>query len=130
MVVRVSGQSVAVPLGLPLQPPQFFDGGVLGQPTNSGRTIRSEFAVLPEAVIKLGYRFRDRSRFYVGYNFLYLSSVLRPGDQIDPGLDVNRIPNFPLPGTIPRLATVRPGVPLKDSDVFVQGISFSLQWKW
>src|SRR5581483_10792250 len=86
-VVSVSGQSVAVPLGFPPQWPMYFPGGVLAQPTNSGRFVRTAFAVLPEAVVKVGYRFQDRSRLYVGYNFLYLSEAVRPGDQVDSVVD-------------------------------------------
>jgi hypothetical protein len=54
--------------------------------------------------------------------------VLRPGDQIDTGLDVTRIPNFPLPGNVQPLPQVRPAVLLRDTGVFAQGISFGLSW--
>jgi hypothetical protein len=128
-VVRVSGQSVAVPLGLPLQPPQFFNGGVLGQPSNSGRSVRSVFAVLPEAVVKVGYRFRDRSRFYVGYNFLYLSEAVRPGDQVDMTVDPSQVP---LLGRTPAGGAVaaRPAPVLDCSDFWVQGLIFGLEYRY
>ena len=76
-----------------------FAGGLLALPgANIGRYTQSKFAVVPEAGVKIGYHLTPNLRLAVGYNFLYLSSVLRPGDQIDTGLDVTRIPNFPLPG--------------------------------
>jgi len=59
-----------------------------------------------------------------------LRTILALALSIDPGLDVTRIPNFPLPGNPARLATVRPAPTLRDSDVFAQGISFSLTWTW
>jgi hypothetical protein len=128
-VVRVSGQSVAVPLGLPLQPPQFFAGGVLGQPSNSGRFVRSVFAVLPEAVVKVGYRFRDRSRFYVGYNFLYLSEAVRPGDQVDTTVDPSQVPLLGRPSAGGAVAA-RPGPMLACSDFWVQGLIFGLEYRY
>ncbi|HVK17133.1 MAG TPA: BBP7 family outer membrane beta-barrel protein [Fimbriiglobus sp.] len=108
-----------------------FGGGLLALPgANIGRFTQEQFAVVPEVGFKVGLHVTPRLRAAVGYNFLYLSSVLRPGDQIDTGLDVTRIPNFPLPGTITPLQTVRPAVPLRDSGVFAQGVTFSLQYTW
>jgi hypothetical protein len=128
-VVRVSGQSVAVPLGFPLQPPQFFTGGVLGQPSNSGRSVRSVFAVLPEAVVKVGYRFRDRSRFYVGYNFLYLSEAVRPGDQVDTTVDPSQVPLLGR-ASAGGAGAERPAAVLARSDFWVQGLIFGLEYRY
>ena len=106
-------------------------GGLLAVPgANIGTFTRNRFGVVPEVGVKLGLHVTPHLRLAVGYNFLYLNNALRPGDQIDPGLDVTRIPNFPLPGTVQRLAAVRPAPTLRDTDVFAQGISFSLQWNW
>jgi hypothetical protein len=111
--------------------PGVFPGGLLVQPgANMGTFSQRKFGVLPEVGLKLGYYVTPRLRLAVGYNFLYLNSVLRPGQQIDPALDVTRIPNFPLPGNIQPVAGVHPSVPLKTTDVFAQGISFSLQYTW
>src|SRR5262249_27610747 len=58
-------------------------GGLLAQRTNIGHFDRDEFAVVPEATINFGYQVNCHIRVYVGYTFLYWSSVFRPGDQID-----------------------------------------------
>ena len=106
-------------------------GGLLALPdANIGRFTKHRFGVVPEVGVKVGFDVTPHLRLAVGYNFLYLNSVIRPGDQIDTGLDVTRIPNFPLPGNPQRLGTVRPAPTLRDTDVFAQGISFSLQWNW
>jgi hypothetical protein len=107
-----------------------FPGGLLALPgANIGTFERDRFAVLPEVGLKLGYHVTPNLRLAVGYNFLYLSHAVRPGDQIDTGLDVTRIPNFPVPGARP-LPVVRPTVPFNDTGVFIQGINFSLQWSF
>lgn len=106
-------------------------GGLLAVPgANIGSYSQSRFGVLPEVGLTVGVYVTPNVRLGVGYNFMYLNSVVRPAGQIDPVLDVTRIPNFPV-GTVPAAATVRPsGYPLKTSDFFVQGITFSLMWSF
>ena len=107
------------------------NGGLLALPgANIGTFGQEKFGVLPEAGFKLSYDVTPHWKVGVGYNFLYLNSVVRAGQQIDPLLDVNRIPNFPLPGPIPSLAATRPSVPFRTTDVFAQGVSFSVQYTW
>lgn len=106
-------------------------GGLLALPgANIGRHSQNRFAVMPEVGLQIGYHVTQHMRLAVGYNLLYLSSVLRPGDQIDTGLDVTRIPNFPLVPSPTPLAVARPWVPMKETDFFAQGISFSVQFTW
>jgi len=111
--------------------PAAFTGGLLALPgANIGKFSQDKFAALPEVGFKIGYHLTPRWRVAVGYNFMYLSSVLRPSENIDTGLDVTRIPNFPLPGTTPAVGGVRPTVNLRDSGVFAQGVSFSVQFNF
>lgn len=111
--------------------PAVAAGGLLALPgANIGRYEQNRFAVMPEVGLQVGYHLTSHWRVAVGYNFLYLSSVLRPGDQIDTGLDVTRIPNFPLNPAPAPLGVTRPFVPLKETDFFAQGMSFSVQFTW
>ncbi len=104
-------------------------GGLLALPgANIGTFRQSKFGVLPDAGLTLGVYVTPNVRLGVGYNLMYLNSVVRPADQIDQVIDVRRIPNFPV-GTVPAIAGVRPSAfPLKTTDFFVQGINFSLMW--
>ena len=130
MVVRASGQTVASSPGFPVPSVLALPGGVLAQPTNSGRFLRTAFAVLPEAAVKVGYRFRDRSRFYLGYNFLYLSEAVRAGDQVDPVADAAEAPVFGPVGDGLSAAAVRPVPVLARSDFWVQGLVFGLEYRY
>lgn len=104
-------------------------GGLLALPgANIGNYSQNKFAVVPEFGINVGYHLTPNCRLYVGYTFLYASSVLRPGDQIDTNIDVTRIPNFPTQAT--RLNTVRPAPNLNTTDFTAQGIQFGVQFKW
>jgi hypothetical protein len=106
-----------------------FPGGLLALPgANIGRVEDDEFTVVPQVGVNLGYRITERITLFGGYSFLYWSSVVRPGDQIDPVLDVNRIPNFvtdPTPVIPPR-----PANPFKRSDLWVHGLNFGVALNW
>ncbi len=108
-----------------------YGGGLYAQPgANAGNYTQNKFAVLPEAGLNLGYHITPNFRVFVGYNFLYLSSVLRPADVIDPNIDAARIPNFTVPGNPAPLPFPRPTPQLNTTDFFAQGISFGMQWTW
>ena len=51
---------------------------------------RDRFAVLPEFGFDVGYQLTSRWRSFIGYNFLYISDVARPGNQIDGGVNLFR----------------------------------------
>lgn len=108
------------------------EGGLLAlSGANIGTWKQSKFGVLPDAGLTLGVYLTPNVRLGVGYNIMYLNSVVRPSGQIDPRLDVTRIPNFPV-GNVPAVTGgVRPNIlPLRTTDFFVQGITFSLNWSF
>lgn len=72
-------------------------GGLLALPSNIGSFSSTRFSVVPEIGGSVGYYVTDWLRLSVGYNFLYWSSVVRPGDQIDRNLNSNQIPGFNVP---------------------------------
>ena len=86
--------------------------------------------MLPEVGVNVGYQVTDSLRAFTGYNFLFLSSVLRPGDVIDPVIDITNVPRFgqglnPIPSGLNRPAPI-----LNDSTYWAQGISFGLEWRY
>jgi hypothetical protein len=109
-----------------------YQGGLLAVPgANLGAFNQNKFAVLPEVGLNLGYHVTPRMRVFVGYNFLYLSNVLRPAGVIDTVVDAARIPNFPLPGNPTPLGGLpRPTPQMRTTDFFAQGISFGLSFTW
>ncbi|HEY8503355.1 MAG TPA: BBP7 family outer membrane beta-barrel protein, partial [Gemmataceae bacterium] len=109
---------------VPGQAPSPRPGGLLAQRTNSGRFRSDDFAVVPEATVRLGYRLTDNISAFAGYTFLYWSDVARPGDQIDTVLNPTQIP----PGTLQGPA--RPAFLDGDSDFWVQGVSVGLEVRY
>lgn len=76
-----------------------------------GGYSKNRFAVAPEAQLNVGYQISPYLRALVGYDFLFLSSVARPGNQIDNNYDgVNR-----------------PTVFLASSTYWAQGLTMGLQ---
>lgn len=123
-VVKISGQTVGVAELTSGPQVSYLPNGVFGQPSNSGRFEKSQFAVLPEAGVRLGYELSERSRFFVGYNFLYVSRAVRAADQIDRVVDLSQTAQTAVG------AGVRPEVAFDRSDLWVQGISFGLEWRY
>jgi hypothetical protein len=121
------GQSRLLPNGTVGQ----YAGGLYALPgANMGTYTQSKFAVMPEAGFNVGYHITPGWRVFVGYNFLYLSSVLRPANMIDPNIDASRIPNFAVPGSPAPLPFARPQPMMTTTDFFAQGITFGMQWTW
>jgi hypothetical protein len=95
-------------------------GGLYALPSNIGRYTSSEFGVVPEGTVKLGLKLGDTARVYVGYNFLYLSAAVRPGDQIDRTLDPTQVAALNPGGAFGGLD--RPRVPFVRSEWWAQGL--------
>jgi hypothetical protein len=105
-------------------------GGLYALASNIGRFERTDFAIANEVGIKLGYEINDHWRIYAGYNLMYLSNVVRAGDQID------RVVNFtgmaPGPGNLnPAIVQpARPAVLFRQSDFWAQGGQFGIEYHW
>ena len=107
--------------------PRTFNSGLLALSSNSGTFTRDRFAVVPEVGLRVGYQVTNNLRVFVAYNFLYISEVVRPGDQIDRILNTNLIPPF---SPAAPAGPVHPVVPFKSTDLWVQGVSFGLEWRY
>ena len=69
---------------------QLFQGGVFTQPSNIGNHQRDVFAVIPEFRYDLSFDLTPNMRLLAGYTFLWASSVARPGNQVDPNINLTQ----------------------------------------
>jgi hypothetical protein len=104
------------------------NGGLYAGPSNSGHYIQDTFAIVPEVDLKLGYQISCHVKANVGYTFLYWSDVARPGQQIDPNVNPNRVPTFiefgnPGGGNSPQRQ-------FYTTDYYAQGVTFGLEFSW
>lgn len=104
-------------------------GGILAQPTNIGRYYRSEFGVVPEIGLNLGYQVTPHIEVLMGYSFLYWNSVVRPGNTVDHTGNASQIPSDQ--GFVPGAAVPpRPAFGFNSSDFWAQGINFGLAFRY
>ena len=102
--------------------------GFLASGSNSGHFTRDRFAVVPELGINVGCQITPHMRAFVGYSFLYWSSVVRPGDQVDVNLSGTQIPTDTRFN--PVAGPARPAVLLRDTDFWAQGINCGLEFRY
>ncbi len=78
--------------------------------------------MVPEIGFNVGRQVTNNIRLYVGYTFLYWSSVVRPGDQIDFVVNPTQLPTSAGPGML--VGPARPAPLFRESDFWAQGINF------
>lgn len=103
-------------------------GGLLALPTNIGNYSRDQFTVVPQIGINVGRQLTNHVRVYVGYTSIYWSSVVRPGDQIDPVINTTQLPTPTGPGTL--VGPARPAFAFHDSGLWAHGINAGVQFGW
>jgi hypothetical protein len=123
-IVRINGSTTITP---PTGAVVTRAGGLLTQPTNIGRYSRNEFTYIPELGFNVGYQVTPQCRAFVGYSFLYWSEVVRPGDQIDVGLNTTQLPTLGGTGTL--TGPARPAFTFHDSGFWAQGINLGVQFR-
>ena len=102
------------------------NGGLLAQRTNIGGYSRNQLGVVPELGATLGYQVSQRLRFTAGYSFIYWSNVVRPGDQIDTTVNPNLLP----PENPTQTAFLNPSFAFRETDYWIQGVSFGSEYRW
>lgn len=93
-MVNVDGTTTLVSGG-PFVTAATAPGGFLASGNFNGRRSETRFAVLPEGDFKVGYQFTSWMNAFVGYSVLYVSSVARPGDQVNRNIAVTQLPTSP-----------------------------------
>lgn len=101
-----------------------FPGGIFTQPTNIGCQHQSRFAVVPDVQLKVGYALTQHLRATVGYDFLYVSSVVRPGDQIDRVVNTTQLGGAALGGV------ARPMPLFNTTDFYAHGLNLGLEYRY
>ena len=70
--------------------------------SNIGRHQRDELAFIPEVGLDVGWQLTRHVKVSAGYSLLWVSTVTRAGEQIDPVVNVTQLPiqsgNRPLVG--------------------------------
>jgi hypothetical protein len=103
-------------------------GGLLANASNIGRFTHNDFAVIPEIQLNLGVNLTHSLSAFIGYNFMYMNNVIRPGTQLSPVVDSTSVPlsaNYGAGGSVP---AVHPNFVL--TNYWLQGANFGLSFKY
>jgi hypothetical protein len=119
--VDIGGATVVT---VPGQSPVANAGGLLALPSNSGHFTSDHLAFACEVGITLGYQLTDHLRLSAGYSLLYLTDVVRPGDEIDLVVNASQIPPGPLTGP------ARPLFALHSTDFWAHGATVNLELRY
>lgn len=103
-------------------------GGVYAVASNIGRHYQERFGVVPEGNINLSYEMTKNVFFRAGYSFLYINSVLRPGNQIDRNVNPALVPSDATFGT--GGGPNSPVFPFHTSSVWLQGANLGFEFRY
>ena len=121
--LTVAGQTT-VTGPIPINAP----AGLYALASNSGNFNRDRLAVVPEVGVRIGLNITKRLSVFAGYAFIYWSDVMRPGEQIDRGLNPNLIPTsltYGAPG-----GPVRPAPLLHSTGFYAHGLDLGLTFRY
>lgn len=104
--------------------PVSFAGGLLATEGTLGIHRDREFAVVPQAELRVGRELADRLRVSVGYTLLVWSQAVRAAEQIHPVVDSAQLPAAGHDSVAPA------DVALSSSSFWAQGIDARLEWQY
>ena len=99
--------------------------GLLAQAaTNAGVHTQDKFSFMNDTGIKLNFYARERLKLSIGYSLMYWTSVVRPGDHIDLGIDGDLLDPIP-----PDDAT-RPAFAFNPTDFYLHGLNLGMEFSF
>jgi hypothetical protein len=103
-------------------------GGVLALPSNFGYDTNTDFSLVGETGVEFGLQVTKNLALRVGYNLLFWSDVLRPGNVIDPVVNLTQVPTSRSFGTVGGPA--RPVTVFRSSDFLAHGLVVGVTLDW
>jgi hypothetical protein len=107
---------------------QTTTGGVAAVSSNIGSHAHDDFAVLPEGNVSIGFDVTCFLRIYAGYNFLYWSDVVRPGDTVSRVINPGLVPSSLQFGS--NTGVNLPAAQFHTSDYWAHGFSFGFALRY
>jgi hypothetical protein len=100
-----------------------YSGGYFALPSNIGSYSQTEFAVIPELTLSVGYRVTPALSVVAGYSVLYASSVVRPGNQIDRRINPTQSVSYVGEPALDPVGPAQPSFSFNTSDFWAQSVS-------
>lgn len=102
-------------------------GGLLTPGAGFVTTSRTRVAVIPELNLNVGLQITPHIRAMVGYDFLYISSLARPGDQV--GFTASTT-SVSIAGAATTVHVNTPAINFHDTDMWLQGLTAGFQIRY
>ena len=96
-------------------------GGLFANASNIGNSSNDEFGIMTDLNATLGYQITPWLVATVGYNFIHMNNVLRPGNQFTGQVDASTIPTS---ATFGGVSTGSPNLGLRQQDFHLHGLNF------
>ena len=112
------GSAAALSSGAHIERP----GGLLALSSNIGEYNRTKLVVMRDATLNIGYAITPNVKLNLGYNLFWVSSVIRPGEQIDLGVNPALLP---FSGAAPS-GPARPAFHFNGEEFWMHGINVGL----
>lgn len=105
-----------------------FQGGLYALRSNIGHYQGDQLAFLPELDVTVGLPLTRHLRLFAGYSLLWVSTVARAGEQIDPVINASQ---FPIrSGNGAQIGPARPAFRFETTDFWAQGVNFGLELRY
>jgi hypothetical protein len=111
-----------------ITPPTSLPGGFFAVPGNSGDFKKDVLAAEGEVDFKVGCVIYYGLSAFIGYDFLYLTDVARPGQQINRVVDLTQVPTSSM--FSPGFQTAPPATDIRHSSFWAQGIELGFEWRY
>jgi hypothetical protein len=98
-------------------------GGLLTQNSNIGTFKENRDVFVPELDINLHLHLTQNIDFSFGYSFVYFTTVALAGDQVDRRVNLTQFGG-------PLVGAALPGVLLRDTDFWYQGLNLGLNGRF
>lgn len=103
-------------------------GGLLANAGNIGRYNDDQFVVIPEGTLNVGVALTKTLTGFIGYNYLYVSDVVRPASLAGPVVNTATVPFSSAYGSSGRPPGSR--IVLEKEDYWLHGVNFGLQLRY
>lgn len=127
--ITQSGPNPLVPPG-----PGTFPGGIFAQSSNIGRgnanPVSVPFSVIPSLEVKLGCQLTQHLRAFAGYDVIYWTQVLRPGNQMSHNVNLSQNAVLDPSGAGILVGPAQPALQVDRSDFWAQGLNLGIEFSF
>ena len=107
-----------------------YEGAYFALPTNNGFYRKNRFSVIPEVNANFGFKLSSLVRLQLGYMFMYITNVFRPGKQIDREINPSQSGPIQVQPSPPLVGVAKPQALMKTTNLWIQGANAGLEFRF